>query len=457
MSNISTTEHPIYSVSQLTREVRTLLELSFATTWVEGEISNLRDPGSGHLYFSLKDASAQVRCAMFRMRAGALGFRPKDGMHVLLRGKISLYEERGDFQLIVDFMEETGDGALKRAFEILKQRLDKEGLFATEHKKSLPRLPHCIGVITSPTGAAIRDILSVLRRRFAKIPVVIYPTLVQGSEAAPKIAQALALANRDGRCDVLLLARGGGSLEDLWPFNEEIVARAIFASQIPVVSGIGHEIDFTIADLVADQRAATPSAAAELVSPDASDWLMTLHKIYLRLAQAARVVLRHTDLVLQSLEKRLPHPLRRLQDQAQHLDGLEQRLRLAYQHMLKHKLAALAQLSVRLQRHSPAQQILVFSTRCEALSQQLRMGMQHQLIKARQSLEQLMRALDGVSPLNTLQRGYAIVMQDGKIVDDAGRIQVGDKVCARLAKGQLECVVEQIEIGPKPRLVKALT
>ena len=360
MQNFSTPDGLIYSVSQLTREVRTLLELSFATTWVEGEISNLRDPGSGHLYFSLKDASAQVRCAMFRLRAGTLGFRPKDGMHVLLRGKISLYEERGDFQLIVDFMEETGDGALRRAFELLKQRLALEGLFAIERKKPLPKLPQCIGVVTSPTGAAIRDILSVLRRRFAAIPVVIYPTLVQGNEAAGKIAQALALANRDGRCDVLLLARGGGSLEDLWPFNEEIVARAVFESVIPVVSGIGHEIDFTIADLVADQRAATPSAAAELVSPDMSDWATMLHRIYLRLTQAIRMVLRHTDLVVQGLGKRLPHPVRRLQDQAQHVDGLEQRLCLAYQHMLRHKLAALAQLSARLQRHSPAQQVLVF-------------------------------------------------------------------------------------------------
>jgi exodeoxyribonuclease VII large subunit len=336
---------------------------------------------------------------------------------------------------------------LRRAFEILKQRLAQEGLFAIERKKPLPKLPQCIGVVTSPTGAAIRDILSVLQRRFAAIPVVIYPTQVQGNEAAGKIAQALALANRDGRCDVLLLARGGGSLEDLWPFNEEIVARAVFASQIPVVSGIGHEIDFTIADLVADQRAATPSAAAELVSPDMGEWAVTLQRIYLRLVQVIRMVLRHTDLVVQGLEKRLPHPARRLQNQAQHVDGLEQRLCLAYQHMLRHKLAALAQVSARLQRRSPSQQIMVFSTRCEALSQQLRMGMQHQLVKARQSLEQLMRALDGVSPLNTLQRGYAIVMRNGKIVDDAGEIRVGDKVRTRLAKGELDCAVEKVKSG----------
>ncbi len=438
------TEHPVYSVSQLNREARALLELTFSTTWVEGEISNLREPGSGHLYFSLKDAGAQVRCAMFRMRSAALKFKPKDGMHVLLRGKISLYEERGEFQLIVEVMEETGDGALRRAFELLKQRLAGEGLFASEHKQPLPALPGCIGVVTSPTGAAIRDILSVLQRRFPGIPIIIYPTQVQGAEAARQIAQALSLANREPRCDVLILARGGGSLEDLWPFNEEVVARAIFASQIPLVSGIGHEIDFTIADLVADQRAATPSAAAELVSPDGNEWEATLRRMHLRLTHAMRMLLRHTALVLQGLEKRLPHPLRRLQDQAQHVDGLEQRLCLAQQHILRHKLAVVLHLEVRLQRHSPSLQISVFVTRCQALQQQLKTHMQYQLSQAQQSLEQLMRALDGVSPLNTLKRGYAIVLKGNSIVDDAGQIQVGDKVRARVAKGELECVVEKV-------------
>ncbi|MEF3193735.1 MAG: exodeoxyribonuclease VII large subunit, partial [Halothiobacillaceae bacterium] len=293
------------TVSSLVRKIKTLLEGNFPLVLVEGEISNLARPGSGHLYFTLKDANAQLRCAMFHNRASLLRFCPKDGVHVLVRARITMYEPRGDLQLVVEHMEEAGLGALQRAFEQLKQRLAAEGLFDAARKRQLPTLPHRIGIITSPSGAAVRDVLHVLQRRFPMIPLRIYPTSVQGAGAADEIVAALRRANEDGDCDVLLLVRGGGSLEDLWPFNEERVARAIAASRLPVISGVGHETDFTIADFVADARAPTPSAAASLAVPDA-------------LAVADQ---------LRALEARL---LRRMQDgldrRAQRLDSISRHL-----------------------------------------------------------------------------------------------------------------------------------
>ena len=264
-------QRDIYSITRLNREVRAVLEDSFPPSlWVRGEISNLAQPGSGHIYFSLKDKHSQVRCAMFRSANRHLRFAPENGREVLVRAGVSLYEGRGEFQLIVESMEPAGAGALQQAFEELKQRLLEEGLFADEHKQPLPAFPGTIGIITSPTGAAVRDIIHVLERRYARAGVIVYPVPVQGEGSAQQIAQAVDVANQRRECDVLILARGGGSLEDLWSFNEEIVARAIHHSVIPVVSGIGHEIDFTIADFVADQRAPTPSAAAEMVSPDSA-------------------------------------------------------------------------------------------------------------------------------------------------------------------------------------------
>ena len=263
----------IFTVSDLNREARELLEGHFPLVWVEGEISNLARPSSGHIYFSLKDEAAQVRCAMFKMRNRLLNFQPENGQQVLARARISLYEARGDFQLIIEHMEETGDGALRRQFELLKHKLFEEGLFDESHKRELPSLPTRLGVITSPSGAAIRDILSVLKRRFPGIPILIYPVPVQGNEAPPAIIDAIKTAGIRKDCDLLILARGGGSLEDLWAFNDESVARAIYHCPIPVVTGIGHEIDFTIADFVADFRAPTPSAAAEYISPDQNEWL----------------------------------------------------------------------------------------------------------------------------------------------------------------------------------------
>jgi exodeoxyribonuclease VII large subunit len=284
MTDKSPLERVIYSVSQLNDQVKDLLEHSFPPLWVEGEISNFSCPASGHWYLSLKDSQAQVRCAMFRNRNQGLGFQPKNGLQVLARGRPGLYAPRGEFQLILDQIEPAGEGALRRAFELLKQKLQAEGLFDETYKQALPTVPDRIGIITSPTGAALRDILNVLRRRFPLGQVVIYPVPVQGTEAAPAIVRALKTAAERQECDLLVVARGGGSLEDLWAFNEESVARAIHACPLPVVSGVGHEIDFTIADFVADLRAPTPSAAAELVSPDVAEWRTRLLRLPAQLA-----------------------------------------------------------------------------------------------------------------------------------------------------------------------------
>src|SRR6266478_2243495 len=318
----------VYSVSRLNREVRALLERGLGVVWVEGELSNLSQPASGHWYFSLKDRDAQLRCAMFRLKNSQLGFTPRAGQHVLARGRVSVYEPRGDYQFIVEHLEEAGVGALKREFERLKAKLAAEGLFALERKRSLPRFPRRIGVVTSPSGAAIRDVLHILARRFPPAAVLIYPTPVQGEAAVPAIVAALQLASARAECDVLIVARGGGSLEDLWAFNDERVARAICASAIPVVTGIGHEIDFTIADFVADARAPTPSGAAELVAPDRNACLEALARTLERLSACMRRELRSVASRFEGASHRLKltHPGVRLTQQAQRLDELEQRL-----------------------------------------------------------------------------------------------------------------------------------
>jgi exodeoxyribonuclease VII large subunit len=390
----------VHSVTELNQMVRSLLEDALPLLWVEGEISNFMRPSSGHWYFSLKDSNAQIRCAMFQRQNKTLNFQPENGAKVLLRGKISLYEPRGDFQMIADFMEEAGDGALRRAFELLKLRLAAEGLFESAKKKVLPKIPKTIGVVTSPTGAAIRDIISVLKRRFPGITIIIYPTLVQGNSAAPQIVEALSVANTRKECEVIILARGGGSLEDLWPFNEEIVARAIFSSELPVISAVGHEIDFTIADFVADHRAPTPSAAAELVSPDRIEELQHLARIYTALTRQIKNKLNESRTRFEELLKRLQHPGQRLRDQSQRLDELDQRLQRAMLQKINHY--------------------------------------QHQLTG-------LVRSLDAISPLATLARGYAIVSSEktGEIIYRANQIENGEKIIAKLSEGNLKCLVEE--------------
>ena len=437
----------VYTVSRLNAEARDLLESRFPLLWVQGEISNLSRPASGHLYFTLKDARAQVRCALFRSRGRRLGFQPENGMQVLVQAGVSLYEARGDYQLIVEAMEEAGRGALQRAFEALKRKLAEAGLFDSEHKQPLPSLPRRIGVITSPTGAAIRDILSVLGRRFPAIPVLLYPVAVQGEEAVPQIVAALETANRRAECDVLILARGGGSLEDLWAFNDERVARAIHASRIPIVSAVGHEIDFTIADFVADRRAPTPSAAAELVVPDRDEWLTRCRALETRLHQALERRMRILRAQLDTLGSRLlrQHPGRRLQQQAQRLDESSQRLERALRQQLGQRRQRLETLVHRLRRFSPAPRLAHARERLNALEHRLSQALQSRLFEANQRCRTLARQLHTVSPLATLERGYAIVSDaGGHILRSASQVRAGDRVEARLAQGRLRCLVEEL-------------
>lgn len=437
-------DREIFTVTRLNQAVQSLLEGSFPLIWVEGELSSVSRPASGHLYFTLKDSGAQVRCALFRNRAQLLRFRPADGMQVLVRARVGLYAPRGDYQLIVEHMEEAGDGALRRAFEALKHRLEQEGLFDPEHKKPLPRFPRLLGVITSPTGAAIRDILSVLRRRFPGLPVLIYPVPVQGEAAAPAIAQALRTASERKDCDVLILARGGGSLEDLWAFNEEMVARAIHDCEIPVVSGVGHEVDVTIADLAADLRAATPSAAAELVSPLRDEWLLHVERQRRLLMERMQRRLRDQTLKVDSLERRLrqQHPERRLQNQAQRVDELERRLTLAMYHRLRHRESRLARLEDRLQHRSPARALERLEARQAQLRLRLDSALRRRLDRFDARLAAAGRALHSVSPLATLGRGYSILSKaDGSVVRDVGQVQLDERLEARLGKGRLSCTV----------------
>ncbi len=444
-------DRDVYSVSRLNREVRWLLTYSFPSLWVEGEISNLARPASGHWYFTLKDAKAQVRCAMFRRHNHALGFLPEDGLQVLVKAQVSLYEPRGDYQLLVEVMEPAGDGALRRAFEALKRRLAAEGLFAAEDKRPLPPWPRRVGVVTSPTGAAVRDVLTVLRRRFAALEVVVYPCQVQGEQAGGDIVAALERANRHGVCDVLLLVRGGGSLEDLWPFNEEKVARAIRASRIPVVTGIGHEIDFTIADFAADHRAPTPSAAAEAVSPDGRAVATQIRRLQERLQRAVQLRLRHGEQRLGGLARqlRLCHPHRHLGDHAQRLDDLEARLHRALHRTVRERRRRLDVLRQRLENRHPRRSLPHYQESLATLRQRLWQSQSHRLSQAGARLGALSRALAAVSPLATLERGYALVTDArGHVLTDAGQTRPGARVEVRLARGRLRCRVEEIKGAP---------
>jgi exodeoxyribonuclease VII large subunit len=397
-------ERDVYSVARLNSEARRLLEAGLPTLWVEGEISNFSCPASGHWYFTLKDRDAQIRCAMFRARNSIVGFRPKDGQQLMLRGRVSLYEPRGDYQLIAEAMEDAGEGALRREFEKLKAKLAAEGLFGIDLKRPLPSMPRRIAVVTSPTGAAVRDVLHILARRFPPAAVLVFPTPVQGAAATPAIVAAIDAVSARGDCDVLIVARGGGSIEDLWCFNDERVARAIRRCSIPVVTGIGHEIDFTIADFAADVRAPTPSGAAELVVPDRRTLLAAVAMATSRLQaavqrQLTRAQQRHIEL-MQRLQR--AHPGNRLRQQTQRLDELDMRLRRAWE---------------------------------------------TSLTRVRQRLLLAQRGLDAISPLATLDRGFAIVTRaDGSVLQDAAEARPGEQIEARLARGTLLAQVT----GTKP-------
>ena len=388
-------ERDIYTVGRLNAEARQLLEAGLPPLWVEGEISNFASPSSGHWYFTLKDRDAQIRCAMFRSANGRVGFKPRDGQQLLLRGRVSLYEPRGDYQLIAEMMEDAGEGALRREFERLKAKLAAAGVFDEALKRPLPAMPKRIAVVTSPTGAAVRDVLHILARRFPPAAVLVIPTPVQGAAATESIVQALDTASRCGDCEVIILARGGGSIEDLWCFNDERVAHAIRRSAVPVVTGIGHEIDFTIVDFAADVRAPTPSGAAELVVPDRRTLLSGLAAMQAGLRQLAAQWLARADERFSVLAQRLKraHPGARLQQQTQRLDELDMRLRRAWENAF---------------------------------------------VRAGQRLQLAQRGLDAISPLATLERGYAIVTRaDGGVLQDAAEVRTGDEIEARLKRGSV--------------------
>lgn len=414
------------TVSQLNHQVKTLLEQGIARLWVEGEISNLARPASGHLYFTLKDASAQVRAAFFRQRQRGPTIGLKNGDKVLVFGRVSLYEPRGDYQLIAEAVEPAGEGALRRQFEVLKKKLAAEGLFDEEHKQELPSLPRRIGVITSPSGAAVRDILTVLKRRFPSVPVVIYPSAVQGEAAPGELIAALGTAVRRNECDVLIIGRGGGSLEDLWAFNDERLARALFDASIPIISAVGHEVDFTIADFVADVRAPTPSGAAEIVVPDRSDWLRALASWASRIGRLG---------------------VRALETRGQTLDWLSRRLlQSSPQATLRRQEAELRALSHRLGA-AIRQGVLEQRPRLGSLWQRLATSGQRNIATANHRLQLAMRGLHSVSPLATLDRGYAIVeaVPSGKVLLRAADAAVGDEIRARLAAGELLATVKSIK------------
>lgn len=441
----TTQTQPSFTVSQLNNEVKSLLESSFRIIQVEGEISNFVRPSSGHWYFTLKDNNAQVRCAMFRNRNHYLSYQPKNGDKVRVRAKVSLYPGRGDYQLICDYMEDAGIGSLQLAYEALKRELQLQGLFDQAHKQSLPASPSHLGIITSPTGAAVHDILTVLKRRFPSLPVSIYPTKVQGEGASEEITRAIATANQHQQCDVLIVGRGGGSLEDLWSFNERIVAEAIYHSQIPVISAVGHEVDVSIADFVADVRAATPSAAAEIISPDSQQLQLRLQQLRRRLQYSLRHKLKRCQEQLNWQSSRLKHPGDKLRDNAQYLDELEIRLGKAMHSKLQKSGSLLNQLQQRNQRCLQQPRIAALQERVAGLRHQLEQLTCQQIARKKLQLQASAGKLNGVSPLATLERGYAIVENPaGKVIQDLEQVKPGDEISTRLQGGRILSTVTGI-------------
>ncbi|WP_323897286.1 exodeoxyribonuclease VII large subunit [Aeromonas allosaccharophila] len=441
-------EQQVFTVTRLNSAVRMILEQDLGLVWLTGELSNLAMPSSGHWYFSLKDMSAQVHCAMFKGNNRRVAFRPQDGMQVLVQARVSLYEPRGDYQLIIESMQPAGDGVLALRFEELKRRLGAEGLFDESRKRPLPREPRAVGLVTSATGAALHDMLTVLKRRAPDLPVFIYPTQVQGSAAISQIVAAIAKANQRAEVDVLIVGRGGGSLEDLWCFNEEAVARAIAHSAIPVISAVGHEVDVTISDFAADLRAPTPSAAAELVAPDNQARIQRLAHLKQRLLQAMnrqQTAARH-DFIL--LQKRLDHqdPKRRLEQQSQRLDELSTRLQQLLRQRLHQGERRLTNLELRLQGKSPERLLAAGKRRHQLAEERL-----YALIAKRQDLAShrlamLTARLDGVSPLATLGRGYSITRTPrGEVISRADQVSSGDQLITTLAQGSLQVRVEEIK------------
>jgi len=431
----------VLSVSSLARSVRDLLESRFPLVWVGGEISNLTLARSGHTYFSLKDEQAQVRCVLFRHRGQFLDWTPREGMRVEVRASVTLYEPRGDFQLNVEFMRRAGQGALHEAFLRLKDRLAAEGLFDESIKRPLPPYPRRIGVVTSLRAAALRDVLTTLARRNPSIPIIVYPTAVQGEGAAPEIVAALGRAGRRAECDVLVLCRGGGSIEDLWSFNEERVARAIRACPLPVVVGVGHETDFTIADFAADRRAPTPTAAAELVSPGRDELLSRISSLRAQLHRRITRELETRMQLLDHLARRLVHPARRLQGQAALLAQLVARVRLATERTFERERWRLAGLVERSRRRIPhveplAQHTTHLARRLQAASAQL-------VAEREARVRALARSLAALAPHAVLERGYSIARdRAGRAVRDSATLAPGDRLDLTFARGTARTRVE---------------
>jgi exodeoxyribonuclease VII large subunit len=434
-------ETHVYRPAELNREVRTHLEAGFPRLWLSGEISNLARPRSGHLYFTIKDERAQVRCALFRGTASGLGFRPENGTEVLVRGRLSLYEPRGDYQLIADGMLEAGAGALAEAFEALKKKLDGEGLFDDKHKRPLPRWPERISVVTSPSGAAIRDILQTLARRWPRARVRIYPTPVQGDGAPAGLVRALEAAERHGFGQVIILARGGGSLEDLWAFNDESLARTIHRLSTPVVSGVGHETDFTIADFVADMRAPTPTAAAVAATPDGPELIRRLRRDDERFQRAMTRVLQQCMQRLDHAERRLrqQHPARRLDELERRRGELERRARAGARRRIDTLQRRLEGLDTRLASRHPGRQLDRLERQLRGLRSRLDRAAAERVARNRQALQALVRALDNVSPLAVLERGYAVVRDaEGRAMTERRQFEKGQTIRVLMASFEVD-------------------
>lgn len=437
----------ILTVSELTREIKDILEMQFADILVEGEISNLRVPPSGHIYFTLKDDLSQIRVVLFKNQARGLRFSPEDGLHVICRGRVSLYEKRGEYQLILEEMEPKGIGALQLAFLQLKERLEKEGFFDPSRKKPIPMVPQTIGIVTSPTGAVIRDMLQIIERRFENVHLLLYPVRVQGEGAASEIAKGIEYFNEQMEVDVILVARGGGSLEDLWAFNEEEVARAIFYSQIPIVSAVGHETDYTISDFVADLRAPTPSAAAELVVKDKREIKNTLRFLESRLGSEVLQIFQEGKTHLSHLKKRLKDPRKRMEESFLRVDDLFNRFLFLTSWVVNRKREKHLHLYEGLFLRNPNQKVKSLRRIISEDEKRLLQTIKHLIGLWRQRLEGRTGQLDSLSPLSILQRGYSITRKIPglEILRDSNQVREGDRVEVRLFRGALVCGVEKSE------------
>lgn len=436
----------ILTVSELTQEIKDILEDRFPDIWVEGEISNLRIPPSGHIYFTLKDDFSQIRTVLFKMQARTLRFLPEDGLHVICRGRVSLYEKRGEYQLVLETIEPKGIGALQLAFLQLKDRLEKEGLFDTARKKTIPMLPQTIGIVTSPTGAVIRDMLQIIDRRFENVHILLYPVRVQGEGASLEIARAIEYFNDRMNVDVIIVGRGGGSLEDLWAFNEEGVARAIYHSRIPIISAVGHETDYTIADFVADLRAPTPSAAAELVVRDKREMKNTLRYLEGRLESQILQILQEYRINLSHLRKILIDPRKKVEQYFLRVDDLANRLRILFSWTLKRKKEKALHLNEGLFYRNPVRRIENLRLSIAEAGKRLGQNIRHSIEMQRQKVIGVLGKLDSLSPLSILQRGYSITRKIPtlNILRNAVDVREGDKVEVRLHQGTLLCGVERV-------------